>query len=277
MKIYNKFIFIPIILLMAFPVQAKKDNILYCWLNDDEVRECGNYVSPLYSQKGFWKCRRGGECEYVNPAPTADELAAIKQEKEEERKHQEQQESDDALLGLFSRERDIENRRTALLSSIDGQIQPIQSILEGLRGNLEDLKESYNRSKDNQDVSESQVNTIRRNIDSVKKRIIDTEDTLRNKLDEKIEINIEYDTYLQRFLEITLRRMQRNASVSPTKLQIYQEKIDEINQRINSVLQGYIEILQERKDDPSLSQNKKTIIQEKIGKVLQQFQPAIPQ
>ena len=180
-------------------------------------------------------------------------------------------------MALFSRERDIENRRIALLNSIDGQIQPIQSILEGLRGNLEDLKESYNRSKDNQDVSESQVNTIRRNIDSVKKRIIDTEDTLRNKLDEKIEINIAYDTYLQRFLEITLRRMQRNASVSPTKLQIYQEKIDEINQRINSVLQGYIEILQERKDDPSLSQNKKTIIQEKIGKVLQQFQPAIPQ
>ncbi|HHB92088.1 MAG TPA: hypothetical protein ENK59_02600 [Thioploca sp.] len=269
MKVYSKFTLIFIMLVMLFPVQAK-ENILYCWLNDDEVRECGNYVSPLYSQKGFWKCRRS-ECEYIDPAPTAEELAIIKQEKEEERKRKAQQKRDDALLALFSRERDIENRRTALLSSIAGQIQPIQSILEGLRGNLEDLKDSYNRSKDNQDVSESQVNAIKININSVKKRIIDTEDTLQNKLDEQTEINIEYDTYLQRFLEINLRRIRREASSSPTKLQIYQERIDEVKQRIDSTLQEYTRLLQERKDNPSLSQEQKNLIQEKIDKVLQQF------
>lgn len=256
---------------MTFPVQAKKENILYCWLNDDDVRECGNYVSPLYSQNGFWKCRRGGECEYVDPAPTAEELAIIKQEKKEDNKRQEQQKSDDALLALFSRERDIENRRNALLDSINGQIQPIQSILEGLRGNLEDLKESYNRSKDNQDVSENQVNTIKRNINSIEKRIIDTEDTLQNKLDEKIETNIKYDIYLQRYLEINLRRMQRKASSSPAKLQIYQEQIDEIKQSIDSTLQEYTKMLKERKNNPSLSEDKKTLIQEKIERVLQQF------
>jgi len=277
MKLCSKFILFSITLLMVLPVQAKKESFLYCWLNDDEVRECGNYVSPIYSQKGFWKCRRGGECEYIDPAPTAEELAEIKVKKEEERKLKEQQERDDALLALFSRELDIENRRTALLQSIAGQIQPIQTILEGLKGNLEDLKESYERSKDNQEVSESQVNTIKRNIDSVKKRILDTEDTLQNKLDEQTEINIEYDAYLQRFLEITLRRMKLNPSTSPGKFAIYQEKIDEVSIRISNTLQEYIGILQTRKSNPSLSQVQQTVIEDRITKVLQRFQQTILQ
>ncbi|MDM8567745.1 hypothetical protein QUF74_19125 [Candidatus Halobeggiatoa sp. HSG11] len=277
MKFYNKFFLFFMLLAMAFSVQAKRD-IYYCWLNDDEVRECGNYIPALPSQKGFWKCKRGSsECEYVNPAPTAEELAEIELKKEKERKLKEQEESDEALLALFSRERDIENRRTALLSSIGGQIQPIQTILEGLKGNLEDLKESYERSKNNQDVSQSQVNAIRRNIDSVKKRIIDTEDTLQNKLDEQIEINMEYDTYLQRFLEIQLRRFKREPSISTSKLAIYQEKIDEVILRITTTLQGYIEVLQERKNSPSLSDAQKITIQEKIDKISQRFQEATPQ
>ncbi len=274
MKLCNKFILFSISLLIVFPVQAKNESFLYCWLNDDEVRECGNYVSPLYSQNGFWKCRRGGECEYINPAPTAEELAEIKVKKAEERKQQEQQDSDEALLALFSRELDVENRRIALLQSIAGQIQPIQTILEGLKGNLEDLKESYERSKDNQDVSDSQVNAIKRNIDSVKKRIVDTEDTLQNKLDEQTEINVEYDVYLQRFLEITLRRMRQNPSSSQGKMAIYQEKIDEVNLRINNTLQEYIGILQERKNNPSLSELQQTVIEDRINKVLQRFQAA---
>ncbi|MCK5877542.1 MAG: hypothetical protein KAG43_07900 [Candidatus Marithrix sp.] len=272
MKLCGRFILFFMMLAMVFSVQASSQKYLYCWLNQDEVRECGNYVPLPYSQEGFWKCRKGsGECEYVNPAPTEEELAVIELKKEEKRKFEEQEKRDNALLALFSRERDIENRRTALLNSIGGQIQPIQSILEGLKGNLEDLKESYERSKDNKDVSESQVNAITRNVDSVKKRIIDTEDTLQNKLDEQTEINMEYDTYLQRFLEIKLRQLQREPSISASKLAIYQEKIDEVILRISSTLQGYVEILQERKDNPSLSEGKIFAIQEKIDKVVGRF------
>ncbi|MDM8567987.1 hypothetical protein QUF50_00435 [Thiotrichales bacterium HSG1] len=278
MKLCNKFVLFFIMLVMAFSVQAKKEKFLYCWLNQDEVRECGNYVPVPYSQQGFWKCRRGSsECEFVNPAPTEEELAEIELKKEKKRKQKEQKERDDALLALFSREMDIENRRTALLNSIGGQIQPIQTILEGLRGNLEDLKESYERSKDNQDVSDSQVDAIKRNIDGVKKRIIDTEDTLQNKHDERTEINMEYDIYLQRFLEIELRRLQQEPYTSASKLAIYQEKVDEVINRISSDLQGYVKVLQERKDNPVLSDDQKVVIQEKIDRILKQFQPAIPQ
>ncbi|MBE9562218.1 MAG: hypothetical protein IMF12_05070, partial [Proteobacteria bacterium] len=247
MKLGNKFIFMLLAITFSVSVQAQA-TYLYCWLNNDEVRECANYVPAPYSQKGFWKCRKGsGEWEYIDPAPTEEELAVIELKKEEKRKNEKQVERDKALLALFSRERDIEDRRTALLSSIGGQIQPIQTILEGLKGNLEDLKESYERSKDNQDVSESQVNAIKRNIDSVKKRIVDTEDTLQNKLDEQIEINMEYDTYLQRFLEIEVRRLQSVPSTSPSKIAIYKEKIDEVILRINTTLDGYVKMLQERK------------------------------
>jgi hypothetical protein len=277
MKLYNRFILFVVMLAIVLPAYTAGGNgkFLYCWLNDDEVRECGNYVSPIYSQKGFWKCRRGGECEYINPAPTAEELEELKLKRKEERKIEEQQAKDEALLALFSREMDIKNRRTALLNSIDGQIQPIHTILEGLKGNLEDLKESYERSKDNPDVSKSQVNAIKRNVDSVEKRIIDTEDTLQNKIYEKIEINMEYDTYLQRFLEIQLRRLKLN--LSPSQIAIYQEKIDEVNLGISDTLREYIVILQDNRDAPTLSPVQQTLIQNKIDKVLERFEKAIPQ
>lgn len=212
----------------SLPVVANSD--YFCWNNDDDIRECGNYVPPQYSQKGFWKREKSGTWKFVKPAPTAEEIAEMERQKEQERQREEQRKKDEALLGLFSTEKDIENTRTGILNSIAAQIQPTEAILEGLKGNLEDLQESYERSKNNSAVSDSQLNAIQTNINGIKKRIKDTEGTLQDKLNEQIKTNLKYDAYLQRFLEIRLER--RKNKLSQHRLEALQEKINEVKERI---------------------------------------------
>jgi archaellum component FlaC len=202
----SKLALFSILLLMTSPLQAKgQGSWTYCWDNEDDVRECSSYISPEYSQKGFHKCRKG-VCEYVKPAPTPDEIAELERQKDEKRKYEEQLRKDEALLALFSSEKDIKSTRDAQLNHIDGQIQSIETILEGLKGNLEDLEESYERSLQNTNVSKSQLDAIQRNVDSVKKRVEDTEGTLQKKQNERKNTEDEYGTFLARFIDILQRR-----------------------------------------------------------------------
>jgi len=188
------------LLLMAFPTFAYD-----CWENEDGITECGDSIPPQYSQKGFAEYdAKGSKVKDVNRALNPEEIAEIERKKEEERQRQEQLKKDQQLLSIFSSEEDIERARTAELSSIEGQVQSIKTILEGLRGNLISQKESLQRSKE-AEVPETQLNTIQRIIDGIKKRIKNQEDTLQNKAIEQDEINIKYDTYLESFQNIQKR------------------------------------------------------------------------
>jgi archaellum component FlaC len=192
------------VLFFVSALQAGK-NWHYCWDNEEGVRECGDYIPSQYSQKGFFRCRIGSECEYVKPAPTPEEIAEIARKKEEERKRKLQEKKDRALLALFATEDDIENARKAVLETINGQIQSLQTIINGLKGNLENLKKSYEFSKKNPDVSKEQLSSIQRNIASVKKRLQKNEETLQDKRHEKDGTNKKYDKYLQQFRNIQRR------------------------------------------------------------------------
>jgi chromosome segregation ATPase len=177
-----------------------------CWTNEDGVTECGNYVPPKYSQGGFKVFNdKGLPVKEVDRAPTPEELAQLEKQKEEERQRQEQAKKDRALLALFSTERDIELARTAMLNTIDGQINGTETVLAGLKANLADLESSYEKSKDNPSVSKSQLQTIQTNIDNAKRRIQDTEDTLQKRKAERQKVEEEYDIYTQRFRDIMKR------------------------------------------------------------------------
>jgi chromosome segregation ATPase len=193
-------------LLVAYsPVHAKQE--LKCWTNNDGIYECGNYIPPQYSQQGYEVYdEQGRKVKEIERALTAEEIAAEEYKKEEEKRRQEQEKEDQALLALFSTERDIELARTAVLNTIDGQINGIETILEGLRGNKADLEDSYRRSKDNPAVTESQLQAIQRDIESVTRRIKDTEATLQAKQKERQQTNEKYDIYLSRYRDITRRR-----------------------------------------------------------------------
>lgn len=206
---FNKPIWFLISLLMAnpLPTTAADQGEFECWVNDEGVTECGNYIPPKFSQQGFTKFNLEGQfVEKVKRAPTPEEIAEFERQEKAEEEKEKQEKEDNALRALFSTEKDIEMARTAELNTIDGQIQSIETILNGLKGNLVDLEESYERSKNNPSVSQSQLDTIEANIDSAKKSIRDTEDTLNKKNNERLEANNKYDSYLQRYQDIIKRR-----------------------------------------------------------------------
>jgi chromosome segregation ATPase len=197
---------------------ADKKGKIQCWTNDEGIMECGNVIPPQYSQQGFKVYNEQGQAiKEVERAPTPEEIAAMKKKEDDELLRKEQEKKDQALLALFSTEKDIELSRTALLNQIDGQMNGIETILEGLKGNLVDLKESYQRSKENSAVTETQLQAIERNVESVSKRIRDTEDSLRKKVEERERINVEYDTYLARYQDIMTRRSQAKQGATGKK------------------------------------------------------------
>jgi chromosome segregation ATPase len=202
--ILKKLLFVFILLALTQPLSAGN---IQCWTDENGNRACADSVPPQHSQGGFIVYNDEGiKIKEIERAPSKEEIAAKERQKDEERQRQEQRKKDDALLALFSTERDIELARAGVLSSIDGQLQSLQTILDGIKGNLEDLLLSYERSQNNESVSQSQLEAIQRNIERVKKRIADNEATLQNKLKEREKINLEYDDYVQRYREIMRRR-----------------------------------------------------------------------
>lgn len=219
--ILTKLTLLIILLTVAHPLYAVK---IKCWTDENGNLACGDFVPPNYSQKGFIVFNELGiKIKDVERAPTLEEIAKLEAVKQKKLKQEEQRKKDEELLALFSTERDINRSRTAALSSIDGKLQSLQSILDALKGNLDELSISYERSQNNVEVSPEQLEAIQRNIDRVKKRIENNETTLQDKLKEREEINREYDGYLERYRDIMQRRsgvqinpVQKN-SVKPTK------------------------------------------------------------
>lgn len=203
----NKLTLFTILFVVISPLPAAETKQKYqCWTNEDGVTECGNYVPPEYSQGGFKVFNdKGLEVKAVDRAPTPEELAQLEKQKEEERQRQAQAKKDRALLALFSTERDIELARTAMLNTIDGQINGTETVLAGYKANLADLESSYEKSQNNPSVSKTQLQTIQTNIDNAKRRIQDTEDTLQKRKAERKKVEEEYDIYTQRFRDIMKR------------------------------------------------------------------------
>lgn len=190
---------------LSSPVWAEGG--IKCWTNDDGVKECGNVVPPQYSQKGHVELSgEGTVVKEVAAAKSKEEIAEEQRKEEEKRKCQEQANKDQALLNLFSKAEDIEIARQAIVSTIDGQINSIQTIVDSLEKNLQELERNFEESKDNKDVPDSQRETMKRNIESAKQRINNNQDTLNTRIKEREDANKEYDLYAQRFKEIKARR-----------------------------------------------------------------------
>ena len=252
-----------ILLLTPFPCFAGK---IQCWVNADGITECGNYIPPQYSQRGFTEYnKQGRKSKEVERAPTPEELAERQRQKEQQLQRQWQEEQDRALRAIFSTETDIEQGRAAVLSTIDGQIQSQQTIINGLEGNFDDIKRNYDLSKKNPDVSKKQLSAIRRNLADVEKRIKEHRKILQDKQDERTETQLKYDTDLQRYLDIRLRQLKKKSSlVSQSQLATLRGQIDEVNNRREETVQQYLTTLQERINNASLSQAQFEALQAKI-------------
>ncbi|RKZ82127.1 MAG: hypothetical protein DRR19_21175 [Candidatus Parabeggiatoa sp. nov. 1] len=187
------------LLLKAPPLQAM---LLYCWNNDDGIEECSNSIPSQYSQRGFKECKIVGfrrKCKDVKPAPTDEEIAQLKRQEQEKQKRQEQTHKDCQFLNTFSSVTDIEHARATARATIDAQKQPIEMLIEALKGNLEDQKTNYELSQKNSSVPENQLNALLREITAVENSIAEQNKVLQSQLKEKAETQQNYNNYVQRY------------------------------------------------------------------------------
>jgi chromosome segregation ATPase len=135
----------------------------------------------------------------VKPAPTPEEIAEIERQEEEKQKRQQQTNKDCQFLNTFSSITDIELARATARATIDAQKQPIEMLLDALKGNLEDQKKNYELSKMNPSVLPNQLNAILREIEAVKDSIAKQDRALQDKLKEQTQTHYKYDTYVQSY------------------------------------------------------------------------------
>ncbi len=207
----KKVILLSILLLMPFSLYAFGN--IKCWVNEDNIRSCGNYIPQKYAQEGYaeYDPKTGYKIHDIAPAPTPEEIAEKENQKREKRKQEAQEKKDIQFLDIFQSKRDIERARKAIHRSIDGQIQSITTIFDGLKGNLKDLKASYEKTKVAKEVVNKPKALIKfkEAIASVKQRLINTEETLKQMQAKRVSTDKEYDGYIQRFLNIKARQKQQ--------------------------------------------------------------------
>lgn len=212
MKYYHpdKFIFpllsLGLLLTQSLPAADTTSPGYKCWTDEDGVTTCGNVVPPEYAQKGFKEFNKEGiHTKDVDSAPSPEKIAEMKKREEEEEQRKKQEKEDRALLDLFSTEQDIERNRVAILATIDGKIHSIEPIIASLEKNLADLEKNLEDSLNNPDISESQREAIRKNIEDAKYRLKNNKETLQANIKEKEDVNKQHDDYLQRYRDIRKR------------------------------------------------------------------------
>lgn len=201
----DKFVILLMLGIGLFPLYLQAEDIK-CWVNAEGVTECGNVVPQDETQKGVQE--RAADGQLINKIDAAKSEEEIEKEREKEelaRQRKEREAEDRKLLALFSSEEDIQGKLHAVVSTIDGQITAMQTIVESLRKNLEDLEANLEKGRDNPDVPPSQLETIERNIQNVKQRLKDNEQSVENKRQEKEQLTQEYTEYLRRYKDIKRR------------------------------------------------------------------------
>lgn len=207
----NKLMIVVIFSAGSLSLQAEE---IKCWTNANGDTECGNIVPPEVTQGGLKEFNEKGQLTgEIGPGKTPEEIAKEKEKQKLESKRKEQEKEDRKLLALFTSEEEIQQQLNAIVSTIEGQVTAMETIVESLRKNLQDLESNFEKSQGNPEIPESQLDTIKRNIESVKQRLKDNEKSVAAKVTEKNKVTQEYADYLKRFKDIK----RRGVGVIPTE------------------------------------------------------------
>lgn len=192
-----------------------------CWTNKDGARVCGNHIPPEYAQKGYEKRdKHGNVVEHIARAKTPEEVAEenrkINLVKVLKKQQEKQRQEDKSLLDLYSNEEDINIALSARVRTIGAAKNSIQTYANSLKRNLADIKESINSlskktnpsALDRKDLKKAKADKIK-----VEQRIKNSEDTMRQKEEEKEAVKQEFSNYIERFRLIKARQARAKETV----------------------------------------------------------------
>ncbi len=187
-----------------------------CWHNKDGVRECGNVVPPEYAQQGSeTKDKQGVTVGATGRAKTIEELeterAAVKQKEMEAEAVKKRAAQDRVLLDTFTTEDDMVLTRDGQIAHLDSQIHLVQSHIEKLRKNLDQMIE---RAADSERRGERPPAEVVKNIDNVRDQLTDNHKFIDTKRKEQELIRGRFDADIARFRK--LKGIAAPAAIAPT-------------------------------------------------------------
>ena len=172
-----------------------------CWTNHEGVRECGNVVPPEFAQQGHETLSKHGiTVDTAEAAKTAEELAAEQAAAEAARQArleaQRQAQSDQVLLDTFASIDDLELTRDGQIAHLDSQIKLVESHIEKLQANLDQLVES---AAERERLGEKPGEDLLENIDNVRRQIVDNTSFIDTKRREQDDIRRRFAVDIERF------------------------------------------------------------------------------
>jgi len=220
------------------------------WIDNDGQVHYGNRVPPEYS-KAERKVinERGRTIKVYDAAKTPEQLqherALAKTAASEKVLAEKQAVQDRSLLATYSSEQDMLSAKDGKIASVDALLQLTRSRVESMNARLLVLTEeaaTYERSGKALPASlESQLNNLR-------EQIIVNEAFIKEKEQERVDINVKFDADIERYIELTANipdakpSKQRLAEIAAAK-NSKQPELSKGDQELLSTYKGEMDII----------------------------------
>jgi hypothetical protein len=179
-----------------------------CWVNKDEVRECGNVVPPEYAQKSHKEVSdQGITLSTTDRAKTKEELRKHRDEqrrleeieKEQIRLARERAAKDRVLLSTFTTEQDLLLAHDGQVAAIDVRIRHTNQIVKQLERSLEQLHAEAARLERS---GKSLTPELEAKIDNMKQQIVESREFNDGRRQQKAELAAQFQLDLARYREL---------------------------------------------------------------------------
>lgn len=168
---------------------------LYKWVDDEGVTHYGETIPPEYANREAQQIEKG----IVKPKTVVEKPGAVKKEAPEDQATIDQRRRDEALLGSYTNEQEIDLARDRNLQQIDARTNSIKTRLENAQGDLnEHRKEQDAYTKTGKTVPPSLLDDIARDEAKVGK----LQGELNQSQGEAATLKARYEADKQRFREL---------------------------------------------------------------------------
>jgi hypothetical protein len=201
MKIFHTFI----LLVTLFTATSAFAERTFKWVDNEGQVHYGNRVPPEYAKSERKVINEQGRTVKVyEAAKTPEEKAAAERAAELEARKKALDEKraihDRSLLATYASEQDMQLARDGKVASVEGLLQLTNSRIESMKQRLLELTEeaaTYERS------GKQLPHTVESQIDNLRTQISRNEDFIKEKKQELVEINEQFDSDISRFIELT--------------------------------------------------------------------------
>ncbi len=205
----KRFLALPLLCILAClaaPINALA--AIKCWTNKDGVRECGNIVPPEYAQKEVQVINEKGiTVEVKERAKTTEELEQEQSARAEEeariaaekKRNEKRAAHDHLLLSTYTTEAELLAARDRITDAIDGTIEVTRAIISQLNNKLDGLKR---RAASLERAGKPVSMELKDDMAMLDRRIIDKQEYIQNKQQEKMLLIERYEADLNRYHEL---------------------------------------------------------------------------